>query len=846
MQDSVKDRDWLLKDANGMYYVDLSKIRERTNRINMIYLPKEQIWVNKKVAVLKTKEDILNEIPFEWIEENKKFYGKLTNMSMDDPVRNTNWDFVFFKNVQIFKPAANAFKRFKDAGKGVNSKPAYTHALKGTTAYNKFWEEEFLRIKYGYEPIIDDEPCGIRISGEFYFYLNYCLIDMLNKNSAGQEVAVTDFPLFLSMDYYWFKELESRENPSAYGFPPEHKRSISCVKTRRAGFSYKEACGCVWVTAFENKSRVAIASAPDSKKPDATVAARKCLPIIDQLSSYTPFGVQNIGDPKFNGGWKNELSQITDKYFSYTFGIYNTKTKEKRGRQSCIFTITLSKADAAAGEGLRRLYFEEAGKIDNLAEAWVFSRETMKVGSLFRGVSILFGTGGEMISHSGKEGKTKSFSEIHYNPEVAELASYDNIYEYKVEEGAKCGWFVSSLWCHFGAGLFIQGKRYDALDEHGNAIFWVAELCLNKERKEKEPPKGKLDEYNRYLTQKCITASEAFLITQSSVFQTADLIALQSKIRMHRGGFAQLRQPGTLVRMGGTIKFLPDLDKKLSPITTLKEDTTNKEGCLLLYEEPQKINGLVPEDAYIISIDPIGMDNSAGSSMISILVMKTPKYYEAFGPKPIVATYVGRYREKPMTYATDLLINLSEFYNAKITFENDRDGGIPKSFADKGRLSSLLGKPLRVLSKNGLANSKTLQRELGHSMGSTQAKHIGEQYTYDWLATEVYKAKEYSESGDVISEHRYRNLDLLEDEFLIEQLISYNRHGNFDSALALFGGCLQLKEHYNLEIETPANVHKLNDELFDFWNSRINKKSPIETKYQKRYENKYNKMISND
>ena len=34
--------------------------------------------------------------------------------------------------------------------------------------------------------------------------------------------------------------------------------------------------------------------------------------------------------------------------------------------------MSLSKDDAASGEGLNRLYFEEAGKVANLDKAWIF------------------------------------------------------------------------------------------------------------------------------------------------------------------------------------------------------------------------------------------------------------------------------------------------------------------------------------------------------------------------------------------------------------------------------------------------------------------------------------------
>ena len=37
------------------------------------------------------------------------------------------------------------------------------------------------------------------------------------------------------------------------------------------------------------------------------------------------------------------------------------------------------------------------------------------------------------------------------------------------------------MWANFGSHVVIDGKTYFGLDLQGNAIFWVAEMALNKE-----------------------------------------------------------------------------------------------------------------------------------------------------------------------------------------------------------------------------------------------------------------------------------------------------------------------------------------------------------------------------
>jgi hypothetical protein len=236
---------------------------------------------------------------------------------------------------------------------------------------------------------------------------------------------------------------------------------------------------------------------------------------------------------------------------------------------------------------------------------------------------------------------------------------------------------------------------------------------------------GKKEDYDLYLTQRCKTPQEAFLITQGTVFPTPDLMARKNDLELSRGSFELVRTAGELVEYNDKVSFRPDLEGKLEPIDTYVVDSLDRSGCLLQYEPPLKLYGSVPPGAYIISVDPIGQNTIAGKSLTSIIVMKTPKYVNEFGPMKIVATYRGRHPINPQGYVHELLIKLSKYYNAQITFENDRDGGILQYFIRKGELNRLMSKPEMTLSKY-IPNSATRLREFGHSMGSPRHKQIGD------------------------------------------------------------------------------------------------------------------------
>lgn len=779
---------------------------------------KEKLVINPKIAYEVVDQDILSSIPFKDIEKEKNKFGSLSRFSTYTPVKNLIWDYLYFVDSSIFRPAAKAFEESRERFKHTKIPPTYTKHLPGTTAYKKFWEEEGRRIIQGYEPIVDGKPCGIRISGEYYFYLNYgWMVKLVLDKETGEPIGdESGFPDFLAMDYYYFRELEARETPSVYKLPYSYKQAIAVAKGRRLGFSYKAASGAVWVTAFRNNAKVAIASAEGI---DAVRCFDKAMDIVDHLTKYTPFGREDIGSTKTNGGWKYIPKSQNQSSGQFTFGMVNTRTGERVGRLSEIFTISLfNKPDAASGSGLARLYFEEAGKIDDLSNAWTFSKETLRVGSVYRdGIAIIFGTGGEMVSASGKKGSSKDFSMLFNNPKGNGLGEFENIYEYKAT-GNSCGFFFPSMWFKPSSNIVIDGKKYFALDKNGNAFFWVSEIIMNMDRELVKPPMGTKSKFEKEITQIPKTPSEAFLTTTGSRFQIEDLISRQTEILSTRSGFEGLRMPGELVDINGIISFIPKPDYQ--PITSLAMDTSHTEGCLLLYEHPIKDKGKILDDAYIISVDPIGINTDSGKSLIAIIVYKTNKYIHLMGEEKIVATYYGRKKTNPQEYMHNLLLKLSKFYNARITFENDRDGGILQYFLKIGELRRLMETPTLVMNKY-IPGSKSTLREWGHSMSSARHKEIGETLIYEWLDIRSGKKNYFdTETGEKIIQEGLRNLDRLQDQLLIEQLINYDRQGNYDAVSALMGIMFQLKEWYD-PTELDATTSELSKELVNWYEKKF-------------------------
>lgn len=704
----------------------------------------------KKSSIAEPWDDFLSTIPFEEIESDPVRYGELTLPGTRNPVSNMGRDYLFFKDTKKLSPAAENFKKYGE----------YCPYIKGTQMWHEFWDNEWERCENGYE--VD----GFWISGEYYFYLNYCIISSVLDEQSGEPML--QFPLFLSMDYYWFMELYKAENPeSGYARDKEH---LIVAKSRRKGFSYKNAAGCLHKYLFSRKAKVVIASQRGEKARETFDMAMTMLDFINENTAFdTPWLIRKSSDANCRlvmGVKKKDVR--TGKTFTY-------------GTKNEILTVSLhNKPDGAAGLGAVRVIFEEAGMIRDLKEAWEFTEPTLRSGAIKKGIAVIYGTGGDM------EGATQDFSEMWNNPKGYNLKAYKNIYEYEETE-RESGLFFDELWFMEGGVVNINGVEYRGVDENGNAYRWVPDILLNQQRKLRRL--GSKKNYNVFLTQSCKTASEAFMVSEGNVFPTGEIYERLTTVRMNTSGIAPFMK-GLLVEVEKGVKFKPDLENDLQPMDyfPLRGNETMRElkGCVMQYYAPQKIQGEVPDGAYIIGLDPYAVEGSVkiskGTSLGCAYVMRTRKYWKEMGqPEVICAAYIGREER-----SDDFLYNvykLAKYYNAKIFFENDR-GNVKQYFQKKKALHYLAETPGNVIEKHLSSTSTTLSRRYGYSMSNLKFKEDAIQYVIDWVLEERVEGE------------GTRNLDMIIDIALLEEMIRFNFDGgNFDRVMALVGCILGLEEY---------------------------------------------------
>jgi len=169
-----------------------------------------------------------------------------------------------------------------------------------------------------------------------------------------------------------------------------------------------------------------------------------------------------------------------------------------------------------------------------------------------------------------------------------------------------------------------------------------------------------------------------------------------------------------------------------------------------------------------------------GSSFAAIYVMKTNKYPSTVGHNEIVATYIGR-PYQGVNAINEMLYKLSLFYgNAKIYFEN-AVGNVKDYFEKIRRLDLLAKQPVNVLNRKASFNT-TESVIYGYPMSNDKIKWEALQYVRSWLLQE--------------RENGIRNIDVIPDKFLLQQLIAFNLDGNYDAVMGLIGCVIGLEEIY--------------------------------------------------
>lgn len=650
--------------------------------------------------------------------------------------------------------------KFRQAAIFFQQHGCYTLAPRGTTDYNKYWEQETDRCINGYTA-----PDGEGITGYNYFYLNYSPIMRLKEeeytdregNLRKRRQRILEFPSFWDYDYYYFCAIEQAELEGKH---------MAVLKCRQRGYSFKG--GSMLVRNYmliPGSKNFAIASEQKFLIGDGLLT--KAWQIMDFLDKHTAWAKQRLVSTRMErtSGYK-----ITDEFGKQT----------EQGYLSSITGITLKNdPERVRGTRAKLVLWEEGGKFPSLLDAWRIEQPSVETddGKAF-GLMIAFGTGGtEGVSFEG-------LKELFYNPKSYNVLSFPNIWD-EGRENTECAFFVPA---YSNLESFDDDGNQVYMDKDGNSYKEKAIENLIDQRNKVKDGGASQQSIDRFISERPIRPAEAVLELGKNIFPRKLLMDQLTRIRTNK----KLQSMKHIVDLewdgNGQVKATEKPSGDITNYPLKKGDKPH--GSVVIWEYPVKDP---PLGLYIGGCDPYDHDDSFTNSLGSTFIFKRVRAGEAW-TDVIVAEYSGRPDTAEEYYEN--VRKLLTFYNARLLFENERKGIYPY-FTNKHCDYLLADQPDKIISE--VFKDSKVQRRKGCHM-TKQIRAYGEGLILEWLLDEF--------------EEGHPNVERVYSEPLIEELIENDGVRNVDRVIALCMVMIYREELYQVKVSSAKEQNK-QVELFE-------------------------------
>lgn len=650
--------------------------------------------------------------------------------------------------------------KFRQAAIFFQQHGCYTLAPRGTTDYNKYWEQETDRCINGYTA-----PDGEGITGYNYFYLNYSPIMRLKEeeytdregNLRKRRQRILEFPSFWDYDYYYFCAIEQAELEGKH---------MAVLKCRQRGYSFKG--GSMLVRNYmliPGSKNFAIASEQKFLIGDGLLT--KAWQIMDFLDKHTAWAKQRLVSTRMErtSGYK-----ITDEFGKQT----------EQGYLSSITGITLKNdPERVRGTRAKLVLWEEGGKFPSLLDAWRIEQPSVETddGKAF-GLMIAFGTGGtEGASFEG-------LKELFYKPKSYNVLSFPNIWD-EGRENTECAFFVPA---YSNLESFDDDGNQVYMDGDGNSYKEKAIQNLIDQRNKVKDGGASQQSIDRFISERPIRPAEAVLELGKNIFPRKLLMDQLTRIRTNK----KLQSMKHIVDLewdgNGQVKATEKPSGDITNYPLKKGDKPH--GSVVIWEYPVKDP---PHGLYIGGCDPYDHDDSFTNSLGSTFIFKRVRAGEAW-TDVIVAEYSGRPDTAEEYYEN--VRKLLTFYNARLLFENERKGIYPY-FTNKHCDYLLADQPDKIISE--VFKDSKVQRRKGCHM-TKQIRAYGEGLILEWLLDEF--------------EEGHPNVERVYSEPLIEELIENDGVRNVDRVIALCMVMIYREELYQLKVSSAKEQNK-QVELFE-------------------------------
>lgn len=676
-------------------------------------------------------------------------------------------------NTEVFRVAARHFQKYG----------YYTAEKWGSPDWFRYWKEERNKCINGVT------IGGAKITGSHYSYLNYCPIMKVEDMHSKKSKKIKDFPDFWDGDYnyFWVREIARHGLlDSCYNTEKDKEKkevilemdtmaqaielkalfeslhlevkiktdflnggyNLIVGKSRRKGYSFKS--GSIAATNYFTKPySLTILNAYDKKylfPKGLFTMAKSYINFINKHTAWV-MPAESI----------NKTDHIKSSYTVKKDGV-----DIEQGFFSEIMALSANNnSDVNRGSDAYDIFIEESGAFGTpglLKDLYAASEDCVKAGAIKTGLITIFGTSGDM------EKGSVDYADMHGRPQAFDLLPFNNIWdgEHGEHESELCGFFHPIDWN-------MEGHY----DKHGNSDRKSAKELEIKERDKLIENGATGADINKRKQEKPFGPIEAFGSVSINNFPVMRLKRQITKIK-NKNLDNLIGTPVNLsYKKDGSISVEPILNEEIIPITSLFNLPVNKQGCVVIYEEP--IIG-VEKGLYKIGYDPIRQED--GTSLASIIVYKST-HFGSFKNDIIVAEYIGRL-DRPVDI-DKIAEKLAVLYSTTIMHENEVPA-VKNYFQRAGKLHLLAAQPDDVI-KTTIKNSN-VTRGFGCHM-TTGLKEAGLRYILEWL---LEVAGFDAEGKEVL------NLENIYSVRLLEELIHYKPKGNYDAISALIMVLFQNKQ----------------------------------------------------
>lgn len=627
--------------------------------------------------------------------------------------------------------------------------------------YCKWLVEEIRRCREGYVR----ESDGEWITGDMYFFLNYCPIQLIKKSSTGDTIRTIDFPAFFDGNYYRFHYLNQCRK--------EGHHAMELAK-RGAGKSY---CAASLLA-----KRFILGESKEVKRKVqcvATASERKYIQGANQLLDMFQYYIDFCAD---NTEFDRQRLTSSLQNMQWTMGYIDLDTGTRQGSLNSVMGIT-SKDDESKLRGSRGVLYllEEAGSFPRLLNLYQVLRPSVEDGSRVFGLIYGYGTSGD------SESDFSSMQELMYNPDGYNIKGVTNVYD-KEGQGRK-------KFTYFYPGYL---NRADCYDDDGNSDVTKAILEILQDRYKVKYNSTDINAITKRIAEIPLTPQEAIQRSRGNIFPITELTQRLNEIDNNPNFYDDIYVGTLVLNSKGKVEFnINTIDKPIRDFPTKDNKVT---GALEIYEMPQTVNDRVPAERYIVSLDNYENDESDTMSLGSMFVLD-------LWTDRIVAEYTGR--PQFVDDLNEIARKTCMFYNAKLLYENNKKN----TFAYFSKMNSL---HLLADTPEYLKN-KQLIKSIGYGNTSKGVnatlpiKNFGFTLIRDWLLKPVTIIKE--EEGTPI-ELTVPNLHFIKNRALIKELMLYNPAINVDRIMSLVQLMLYREEKMILYQGDPSKNSRKDDKNY--------------------------------